>query len=75
MNVGFFAFSIVLVFNKALLTRFMIFLAPVRPVAINLAGPLTGLLIQPIIGAMSDKTWLPKFGGRRKLIFYWGYSM
>jgi maltose/moltooligosaccharide transporter len=24
---------------------------------LNLAGPLTGLLIQPIIGAMSDKTW------------------
>jgi maltose/moltooligosaccharide transporter len=67
MNVGFFAFSIVLVCNKALLTRFMIFLAPVRPVTYNLAG-LTGLLIQPIIGAMSDKTWLPKFGGRRKLI-------
>ena len=24
-----------------------------------LAGPVTGLLIQPIIGAMSDKTWSP----------------
>lgn len=29
-----------------------------------LAGPITGLLIQPIIGAMSDRTW-NKFGRRR----------
>jgi maltose/moltooligosaccharide transporter len=40
---------------------------------LNLAGPLTGLLIQPIIGAMSDKTWLPKFGGRRKPYFLLGH--
>jgi maltose/moltooligosaccharide transporter len=30
-----------------------------------LAAPLTGLLVQPIIGYMSDRTWLPKFGRRR----------
>ncbi len=30
-----------------------------------LAGPITGLLIQPIIGAVSDRTWHPKFGRRR----------
>lgn len=30
-----------------------------------LAGPITGLLIQPIIGAMSDRTWLPRWGRRR----------
>ncbi len=30
-----------------------------------IAAPLTGLLIQPIIGHMSDKTWSPKFGRRR----------
>lgn len=29
-----------------------------------LAGPMTGLIIQPIIGAMSDKTWT-RFGRRR----------
>ncbi len=29
-----------------------------------LAGPLTGLLVQPIIGAMSDRTW-NRFGRRR----------
>ncbi|MFT3911321.1 MAG: MFS transporter [Ferruginibacter sp.] len=30
-----------------------------------LAAPLTGLLIQPIIGYMSDRTWSPRFGRRR----------
>jgi maltose/moltooligosaccharide transporter len=30
-----------------------------------LAAPLTGLLVQPIIGYLSDKTWHPKFGRRR----------
>jgi maltose/moltooligosaccharide transporter len=38
---------------------------------LNLAGPVTGLLIQPIIGALSDKTWHPKFG-RRKPYFLVG---
>ena len=30
-----------------------------------IAAPLTGLLVQPIIGYMSDKTWHPKWGRRR----------
>lgn len=38
---------------------------------LNLAGPVTGLLIQPIIGAISDKTWSPKYG-RRKPFFLIG---
>ena len=38
---------------------------------LNLAGPLTGLLVQPIIGAMSDKTWHPRWG-RRKPYFLIG---
>ena len=36
-----------------------------------LAAPLTGLLIQPIIGFLSDNTWSPKFG-RRKPYFLVG---
>ena len=36
-----------------------------------LAGPITGLIIQPIIGAISDGTWSPKFG-RRKPFFLIG---
>lgn len=30
-----------------------------------LAAPLTGLLVQPIIGYLSDRTWHPFFGRRR----------
>jgi len=30
-----------------------------------LAAPLTGLIVQPIVGYMSDRTWHPRFGRRR----------
>lgn len=33
--------------------------------ALWVAAPLTGLLVQPIIGHMSDKTWLGRLGRRR----------
>ncbi len=33
-----------------------------------LAGPLTGLLLQPIIGAISDKSWSPRWGRRKPFI-------
>jgi maltose/moltooligosaccharide transporter len=36
-----------------------------------LAGPVTGLVVQPIIGAISDGTWSPKLG-RRKPFFLIG---
>lgn len=36
-----------------------------------LAAPLTGLLVQPVIGAMSDRTWHP-FWGRRRPYFLAG---
>lgn len=32
---------------------------------LNLAGPVTGLIVQPIIGAMSDRTWVNGLGRRR----------
>ena len=38
---------------------------------LNLAGPMTGLLVQPLIGALSDKTWHPRLG-RRKPYFLIG---
>ncbi|MEO7264170.1 MAG: MFS transporter [Ferruginibacter sp.] len=34
-----------------------------------LAAPLTGLIVQPIIGYLSDRTWHPKFGRRRPYFF------
>lgn len=30
-----------------------------------LAAPLTGLLVQPIVGYLSDRTWSPRWGRRR----------
>mgnify|MGYP000686913030 CR=1 FL=1 len=39
---------------------------------LNLAGPVTGLLLQPVIGAMSDRTWSPRLGGRRRPFFLIG---
>ena len=33
--------------------------------ALWLAAPLTGLLVQPIIGYISDRTWHPRWGRRR----------
>ncbi len=38
---------------------------------LQIAGPITGLLIQPIIGAMSDRTWVNGLG-RRKPYFLVG---
>ena len=35
---------------------------------LNLAGPVTGLIIQPLIGAISDRTWHPKWGRRRPFV-------
>jgi len=39
-----------------------------------IAAPLTGLLVQPIVGYLSDRTWHPKFG-RRKPFFFFGAVM
>ena len=36
-----------------------------------IAAPLTGLLVQPIVGYLSDRTWHPRFG-RRKPFFFFG---
>jgi len=36
-----------------------------------LAGPITGLVVQPLIGAISDETWSPRWG-RRKPFILWG---
>lgn len=34
-----------------------------------IAAPVTGLLVQPIIGYLSDRTWHPKWGRRRPYFF------
>ena len=35
---------------------------------LNIAGPITGLIIQPLIGATSDKTWSDRWGRRKPYI-------
>ena len=74
MNVGFFGIQYSFGLQQSAVNPIYDFLgaSPDQLPILNLAGPLTGLLIQPIIGALSDKTWLPKFGGRRKPFFFIG---
>ncbi len=73
MNVGFFGIQYSFGLQQSAVNPIYDFLGA-RPDEIpwlNLAGPLTGLIIQPIIGALSDKTWHPLFG-RRKPFFLIG---
>ena len=74
MNVGFFGIQYSFGLQQSAVNPIYDFLgaSPDQLPLLNLAGPLTGLLIQPIIGALSDKTWLPKMGGRRKPYFFIG---
>lgn len=74
MNVGFFGIQYSFGLQQSAVNPIYDFLgaSPDELPLLNLAGPLTGLLIQPIIGALSDKTWSPKLGGRRKPFFFIG---
>jgi len=74
MNVGFFGIQYSFGLQQSAVNPIYDFLgaSPDQLPLLNLAGPLTGLLIQPIIGALSDKTWSPKLGGRRKPFFLIG---
>ena len=73
MNVGFFGIQYSFGLQQSAVNPIYDFLGakPDEIPWLNLAGPLTGLIIQPIIGALSDKTWHPKFG-RRKPFFLIG---
>jgi maltose/moltooligosaccharide transporter len=73
MNVGFFGIQYSFGLQQSAVNPIYDFLhaSPDQIPILNLAGPLTGLLIQPIIGAMSDKTWHPRWG-RRKPYFFIG---
>lgn len=73
MNVGFFGIQYSFGLQQSAVNPIYDFLgaSPDQIPILNLAGPMTGLLIQPIIGALSDKTWHPRFG-RRKPYFFIG---
>ncbi|MEL0146261.1 MAG: MFS transporter [Schleiferiaceae bacterium] len=73
MNVGFFGIQYSFGLQQSAVNPIYDFLgaSPHEIPLLNLAGPMTGLLVQPIIGAMSDRTWSPRWG-RRKPYFFVG---
>ena len=73
MNVGFFGIQYSFGLQQSAVTPIYDFLgasADQIPI-LHLAGPVTGLLVQPLVGALSDKTWVPWLG-RRKPYFLVG---
>jgi maltose/moltooligosaccharide transporter len=70
MNLGFFGvqFSFGLTQSAVNPLFLLIGAAPDQLPILNLAGPVTGLIIQPLIGAISDRTWHPRWGRRRPFI-------
>jgi maltose/moltooligosaccharide transporter len=73
MNLGFFGIQYSFGLQQSAVNPIYDFLgaSPEQIPILNLAGPLTGLIIQPIIGTLSDKTW-SKSWGRRKPYFFIG---
>jgi|tagenome__1003787_1003787.scaffolds.fasta_scaffold20972480_1 maltose/moltooligosaccharide transporter len=70
MNLGFFGvqFSFGLTQSAVNPLFLLIGARPDQLPILNLAGPVTGLLIQPLIGAISDRTWSPRWGRRRPFV-------
>src|ERR671926_1421616 len=70
MNLGFFGvqFSFGLTQSAVSPLFLLIGAKPEQLPILNLAGPVTGLVIQPLIGAISDRTWHPRWGRRRPFI-------
>jgi len=73
MNLGFFGIQYSFGMQQTAVNPIYTFLGanPHDLPLLNLAGPITGLFIQPLIGAMSDRTWSPRWG-RRKPYFIVG---
>src|SRR3954449_2295057 len=70
MNLGFFGvqFSFGLTQSAVNPLFLLIGARPDQLPILNLAGPVTGLVIQPMIGAISDRTWSPRWGRRRPFV-------
>ena len=67
MNFGFFGIQYSFGLQQTAINPIFSFLNanPEELPLLNLAGPMTGLIIQPLIGAMSDRTWSPRWGRRK----------
>src|SRR3954454_19643465 len=70
MNLGFFGvqFSFGLTQSAVNPLFLLIGAKPDQLPILNLAGPVTGLVIQPLIGAISDRTWHPRWGRRKPFV-------
>lgn len=73
MNVGFLGIQYSFGLQQTAINPIFLYLGAKEEMLpiLNIAGPVTGLVVQPIIGAMSDKTWSPRWG-RRKPYFLIG---
>mgnify|MGYP001077153983 FL=1 len=73
MNFGFFGIQFSFGLQQSNMSAIYSYLGadPENLAILWLAGPVTGLVVQPIIGAVSDGTWSPRFG-RRKPFFLAG---
>src|ERR1700712_2383330 len=67
ISFGFFGIQIGFALQNANMSRiFQTFGAKIDDLSwLWVAAPLTGLLVQPVIGHMSDRTWLGRLGRRR----------
>tara|TARA_Y100001933_G_scaffold262702_1_gene321352 strand:+ start:10867 stop:12192 length:1326 start_codon:yes stop_codon:yes gene_type:complete len=76
MNVGFLGIQYSFGLQQSAINPIFLFLGAKEEILpiLNIAGPITGLVVQPIIGAISDKTWSPRWG-RRKPFFLIGAVM
>src|SRR3954469_20308469 len=70
MNLGFFGvqFSFGLTQSAVNPLFLLIGAEPGQLPLLHLAGPVTGLIIQPLIGAISDRPWSPRWGRRRPFV-------
>ncbi|WP_409455481.1 MFS transporter [Neisseria sp.] len=67
MNFGFFGIQYSFGLQQTAINPIFTFLNadPGELPILNMAGPITGLLVQPLIGALSDRTWVNGLGRRR----------
>ena len=80
MNVGFLGIQYSFGLQQTAINPIFLFLGASEDMLpiLNIAGPVTGLIVQPIIGAMSDKTWSLKWGRRKPyflIVLYWAVSV